>query len=366
MLMELSLQDQEYCRDLTTQLLDRSLYECEELGLSTSQSGTHADLNSRRWKKLQSHPDVTLYADRSPGSNWLPVMNRGDWEQPIAVTSFGEIKCSLDDLLLALVSPNMATIKLRGVLMGRRPEANLKLMPIVTPTQASPFEFLGVAQFVNTQHWPLTMFVDPREMVLVLATGEVVTANGRRFGYEIILSVPLLKSAMTRTQVVETRVFWEQNDGSVGMYSKLIVDIRTRLPESVKQAMLCRGVMRFWKFIPRSVETKNLRWCLKRRKALVRDIRPPYQVTGPVRCGGCSFSTLKPQDGSSRRRNQNRCELCEVWLCSKSSCRSACQMTAVVRDEANICQKDIAVCPRCRAFVRSQSAANIARSELLR
>ncbi|KAE9006219.1 hypothetical protein PR003_g16944 [Phytophthora rubi] len=99
MLMELSLQDQEHCRDLTTQLLDRSLYECEELGLGTSHSGTHADLNSRRWKKLQSHPDVTLYADRSPGSNWLPVMNRGDWEQPVAVTSVGEIKCSLDDLL---------------------------------------------------------------------------------------------------------------------------------------------------------------------------------------------------------------------------------------------------------------------------
>ncbi|EGZ09653.1 hypothetical protein PHYSODRAFT_523978 [Phytophthora sojae] len=358
--MELSLDDQEHCRDLTTQLLDRTLYEYEELGLD---SVAHSDLNSRRWKKLQSHPDVTLYADRSPGSAWLSVMSRGDWEQPVAVTTVGEIKSSLDDVLLALVSPNLATIKLRGVLMGRKPETNLKLMSIVTPTQASPFEFLGVAQFVNTQHWPLTMFVDPREMVLALATGEVVTASGRRFGYEIILSVPLFKNSfMTRTQVVETRVFWEQPDGSVGMYSKLIVDIRARLPESVKLAMLCRGVVRFWKFIPCSVETKKLRWCLKRRKALVRDIQRQAQVTGPVKCGGCAISTLKLQD---KKRNANRCELCEAWLCSKSSCRSTCQITAVVRNESNICQKDLAVCPRCMVLVREQSAANVARSELL-
>ncbi|KAG6595927.1 uncharacterized protein IUM83_14644 [Phytophthora cinnamomi] len=307
MLMELSLPDQELCRDLTTQLLDRTLYDCEELGLGTTHSGTHAELNCRRWKKLQSHPGVALYADRSPDSAWLPVMNRGDWEQPVAVTTVGEIKCSLDDMLLALVSPNLATIKLRGVLMGRRPDTNLQFASIVTPTRASPFEFLGVAQFVNTQHWPLTMFVEPREMVLALATGEVVTANGRRFGYEIVLSVPLMKnSTMARTQVAETRVFWEQPDGSVGIYGKLIVDIRSRLPEAVKQAMLCRGVMRFWKFIPRSVETKKLRWCLKHRKALVRDIRPQSLVVGPVKCGGCSIRTLKPQDAKSGRRNENR------------------------------------------------------------
>ncbi|GMF17193.1 unnamed protein product [Phytophthora lilii] len=198
--MELSLEDQELCRDLTMQLLDRTLYDCEELGLGTTHTGGHADLNGRRWKKLQSHPDVTLYADRSPGSAWLPVMNRGDWEQPVALVTVGHVNCSLDDLLLALLSPNVATIRLRGVLMGRRPETNLKLVPIVRPSIASPFEFLGVAQFVNTQHWPLTMFVGPREMVLALATGEVITANGRRFGYEIILSVPLYKnSSMPRT-----------------------------------------------------------------------------------------------------------------------------------------------------------------------
>ncbi|KAL4147551.1 hypothetical protein PRNP1_011307 [Phytophthora ramorum] len=372
--MNLSPHDQEHCRDLVTQLLDRTLYDCGELGLGTAHTGTHADLNATRWKKLQSHPDVTLYADRNPNAAWLPVMNREDWGQPVAVVTVGQVDCSLDDLLLALLSPSVATIKLRGVLMGRRPETNLELIQIVKPTEEAPFQSLCLTRFVNTQHWPLTMFVGPREMVIAFATGEVVTANGQRFGYEFILSVPLLKknaneSELPRTQMLETRVFWERPDGSVGMYSKLIVDIRNRLPESMKQGMLCRGVMRFWKFIPRCVETKKLRWCLKYKKALSCVLQNQPQVLGgPASCGGCGARTLKfanTGDGNLKKRGGNRCELCDVWLCLKSSCRASCQVTVVLSHGTDIFEKEIALCPRCISFSGNQSAANIARSELL-
>ncbi|EEY69763.1 uncharacterized protein PITG_06251 [Phytophthora infestans T30-4] len=351
--MELSPQDQEYCRDLTMQLLDRTLYDCEELGLGATHAGRHADLNGARWKKLQTHPDVTLYADRSPNSAFLPGMNREDWEQPVAVVTVGHLSYSLNNLLLALLTPTVASIRLRGVLMGRRPEKDLQLVPIVKSTEASPFQFLGVLRFVNTQHWPLTMFVDPREMVLTLATGEVVTANGRRYGYEIFLSV------------LETRVFWEQPDGSVGIYSKLIVDIRSHLPESIKQGMLCRGVMRFWKFIPRCIETKKLRWCLKHKKVLIRELQSQPQVMGgPASCGGCGVMTSKPVYGKPSKRDEIRCRLCDAWLCWKSSCRASCQVTAVVSERKNICEKEIALCPRCIIFVQHQRAATIARSDL--
>ncbi|KAL3672690.1 hypothetical protein V7S43_001984 [Phytophthora oleae] len=366
--MELSPQEQEHCRDLTMQLLDRTIHDCEELGLGTTHVGSHADLNCTRWKKLQSHPDVTLYADRSPNSAWLPGMNHGDWEQPVAVVTVGRLSCSLDDLLLALMTPTVATIRLRGVLMGRRPEKDLQLVPVVQSTHASPFQSLGVLRFVNTQHWPLTIFVEPREMVLTLATGEVVTANGRRFGYEIFLSVPVCHNSskpLARTQLLETRVFWEQPDGSVGIYSKLIVDIRSRLPESIKQGMLCRGVMRFWKFIPRCIEAKKLRWCLKHKKTLIRDLqRQPQVMGGPASCGGCG-AMAKSANEKPNKLIENRCKLCDAWLCWKSSCRASCQVTAVVSEGATICEKKIALCPRCIIFAQSQSAATIAQSELV-
>ncbi|OWZ05224.1 hypothetical protein PHMEG_00022725 [Phytophthora megakarya] len=293
-------------------------------------------------------------------------MNRGDWEQPVAVVTVGQLNCSLDDLLLAFLTPTVATIRLRGLLMGRRPEKDLELIPIVKSTNASPFQFLGILRFVNTQHWPLTMFVGPREMVITVATGEVVTSNGKRFGYEIFLSVPVLRGStpMTRTQVLETRVFWEQPDGTVGMYSKLVVDIRNRLPESVKLGMLCRGVMRFWKFIPRCIETKKLRWSLKYKKILVRELQSQPQVMGsPASCGGCGALT-KFVDGKPKNRDENRCALCDVWLCWKSTCRASCQVTAAISEGSNICEKELALCPRCIVFTQNQNAANIARSEV--
>ncbi|CAI5715799.1 unnamed protein product [Hyaloperonospora brassicae] len=373
--MELSLQDQEDCRDLTMQLLDRTLYDCEELGLGTTHTGGHADLDSRRWRKLQSTVDVSVYAYRTPSNAWLPVMNRNDWEQPVAIVTVGQLHRSLDDLLLAFLTPTVATIRLRGLLMGRRPEQDMELVPIVRASESSPFQFLGVLRFVNTQHWPLTMFVGPREMVLTLATGEVVTANGRRFGYEIVLSVPVCrKHAMARTQVLETRVFWEQPDGTVGMYSKLIVDIRNRLPESVKLGMLCRGVLRFWKFIPRCIATKKLRWCLKYKRVLFPDVPSRLQVMGggggggSVRstCGGCGANPLTLVDAVSPRKkgDENRCGLCDVWLCWKSACRTACQVMAVVSEGPLVCEKELALCPRCIAFAANVSAVTVARSEL--
>ena len=89
MAIKLTPQDHEDCRDLTMQLLDRALYDCDELGLgTTTHVASHVDMNSRRWKKLQSYADVTLYADQTANSAWLPVMNREDWEHPVAVRIF--------------------------------------------------------------------------------------------------------------------------------------------------------------------------------------------------------------------------------------------------------------------------------------
>lgn len=151
----------------------------------------------------------------------------------------------------------------------------------------------------------------------------------------------------------------------VCMYSKLIVDIRNRLPESVKQGMLCRGVMRFWKFIPRCIETKKLRWCLKFKKVLIRELQSQPQVMGgPASCGGCGTNTLKFADGKPKKLDEYRCWLSDVWLCWKSSRRLSCQVTAMVSEGSSICERELALCPRCIIFAQSQSAANITRSEL--
>ncbi|CAI5708544.1 unnamed protein product [Peronospora effusa] len=365
MVLKLTPQDKEDCRDLTMQLLDRALYDCDELGLGTTHVASHADMSSRRWKKLQSHTNVTLYADQTANSAWHPVMNREDWEHPVAVVAICQLKCSVDDMLLALMAPSLTTVHLRCLLLDR-PSQHAELVPIVKPTETSPFQFLGVLRVVYTQNWPMTMFISPREMVLMIATGDVVTANGRRFGYEILLSVPICRgSGMTRTQVLETRVFWDHPDGTVGMYIKHTIDIKAHFPESVKIGIICHEFMRFWKFIPRSITTKKLRWCLKYKRILSCGLQSQFQVMGgSVSCGGCGTYAPKLVNGKPRKNDGYRCTLCDVWLCWKSSCRTSCQVTAALGEGSSVGEKELALCPRCILFAQNASAVNIACSEL--
>ncbi|KAJ8577022.1 hypothetical protein ON010_g2186 [Phytophthora cinnamomi] len=370
-MLDLSPEDQEYCRDVTTHLLDRTLYECEELGLDAAPNAKLARLDNRRWKKLQSHLNTTLYADRSPNAAWSPTMHREDWEHPVAVVGIGVFECSLDDMLLALVTPDVETQKMRSVVMGRRAEAHCHHQTIVRPTQAKPFHLLAVSRFVNTQHWPYTMFLGPRETVLAFATGEVVSSNGKRIGYEIIQSVSLEQTyprsaSLPRSHMIKARVFWEQPDGSVGIYSKLVVDVKSHLPDSVKLGTVCRAAMCLWKFVPRSIEIKKLRWCLKNRKVMTRELQRDSRRLGCAACGVITQQSQAVNKGGAKNDSpRNRCEFCEAWLCGMAYCRASCQIKMINCSETKIYEQAVLVCPRCILFVRSMPASGIVRSELL-
>ncbi|GMF66630.1 unnamed protein product [Phytophthora fragariaefolia] len=364
--MELSPEDRKRCQDLTSKLLEKSVLDCEELGLEDGKS--HASLDRNRWKKLQSHPDVTMYADRKTNSEWLPMMRRADWEHPVAVTAVGQMNHSLDDVLLALVTPNIATQRLRSFIMDRRPERNCQFASIEKPTEDAPFRFLAVSRFVNTHNWPFTMFVGPREMVLAIATGKVVAESGRCYGYEMVQSVAVRckgpqRASILRSHVLQARLFWEQPGGSVGVYNKLILDSKNRLSDSVKQGTLCRAVVAFWKFVPRCVEMKKLRWCVRNKNTVIRELQSqPQDEEESTNCAGCETPSLKPL---SKQSVENQCEFCERWLCGSSSCRSTCQLKLIIRSESGMYEQTLLLCPRCIAFVGNQNAAEIALADLL-
>lgn len=211
------------------------------------------------------------------------------------------------------------------------------------------------------------MFKSPREMVLALATGNVTTANGKRCAYELAQSVELRckgsqHSPMQRSRAVQARIFWEQSDGSIAVYNKLIIDSKNRLSDSMKQVMLYREVLSFWKFVPHSVETKKLWWCVKNKKTLIRELRTQSQPQDTEESTSCEVKSLKSQ---SKQAVANRCEFCETWLCGGSKCRISCQLKKVLSSETGILEQTLTLCPRCATFMRSQNAADIARAELV-
>ncbi|RLN02080.1 hypothetical protein BBO99_00002779 [Phytophthora kernoviae] len=265
-----------------------------------------------------------MYADRTPDAAWIPAFRRDEWLYPISVVGVGRIQCSLNDMLLSVLTPGIAAQRLRSVLMERRAEEDSEYIPIVMPTQATPFRIIGLTRFVFTQQWPIAILVGPREFVLACATGEVTTENGERVGYEMLQSVSRQSqiansTAMARSQIIQARVFWEQPDGSVLVYNKVIVDAKNRVPDTLKQRMLCHSLQSFWKFVPRSVENKKLQWCLKHKKTLIHELQPWSQgmIRDSLSCAGCGLVAPRPQ---TKKVSTNQCELCDAWLCSDALC----------------------------------------------
>ncbi|OWZ05225.1 hypothetical protein PHMEG_00022726 [Phytophthora megakarya] len=370
--MELSPDDCERCQSLNKQLLEKALNDCDELGLDSTCDGAHANLDKKRWKKVHSHSDFTVYSDRNAHSAWLPVMRRDDWEYPVAVTAVGRMDCSVDDLLFALVIPNTSTQKLRSFLMDRRPEKNCQLIPIVTPTQESPFQYLAVTRFVTTQNWPFAMFKGPREMILILATGEFNTTEGKRVGYEMAQSVPLghqgKRDPLPRSHALQARIFWEQPDGSVAVYNKLIIDSKNRLSDSMKQSMLSRTVLGFWKFVPRFLETKKLWWCVKNKNTLIHEFQKHYQSEDTTESSGCEVKSMKSQNKQTVQNKQivsKQCEFCETRLGGGSKCRVSSQLKMILSSETGFLEQTLTLCPHCAVFVRNRKSADIARAELV-
>ncbi|CAH0480051.1 unnamed protein product [Peronospora belbahrii] len=362
--MELSPEDCDHCHDVTKQLLDITLHDCQELGLERMYDANQACLDKKRWKRLQSHSEFTVYADRNANSAWLPTMSRQDWEYPIAVTAVGRMNCTLDDVLFALLTPNAATQRLRDFLMDRNPGKNCQFIPIEMPTQEAPFQFLAVTRFITLNIWPFTMFKAPREMVVAFATGDMTTANGKRYAYEMAQSVELQckgtqNSLKRRSRALQSRIFWEQRDGSIAVYTKLIVDAKICISDSVKQIMLGRAVMGFWKFVPRSLETKKLWWCVRNKKRLIAQLQIHSQSQRLAEVASCKGKLQGKEIAASR------CEFCDRKLCSGPKCCTSCHLKMVLSNETGILEQTLTLCPRCAAFVRALNAVDIARALLV-
>ncbi|GMF29197.1 unnamed protein product [Phytophthora lilii] len=186
--MELSPSDREHCRDITFQVLDRTLHDYADTASWTSgTSSSRSDVEHDGWKKLWSQGDVAMYAEPTTDLAWVSAMRGGDWHHPVAVVAVGRMCCSLQDVLYGLVASDPAEFMLRAVLMDQKLDGNVEVEAITTPSEGEPFQFMGVRRF-TTSHGCLHR---PQEYVLATGTGEVFTSCGEHLGYEICQSVAM-------------------------------------------------------------------------------------------------------------------------------------------------------------------------------
>ncbi|KAF4134908.1 hypothetical protein GN958_ATG15888 [Phytophthora infestans] len=366
--LHLTGKQQQACQDLTCQLLDRTLRSYAERnegvdGLLNAPRH-HADHDRSRWKQLKTQGNASLYAERTDGP-WR------DFHSPFgncSLLAVGTIHDTLDEIMFGLETPDFAAIQLRSETLFKHPVEGAVLAQLAGPTEADPFQFMGITWLEGQRSWPLNLVTQRRDFVVVSATGVMLHTNGDLIGYEVVQSIdlpqcPRLSKPTVRGKVMYGVIYTQRDDGDVDVFVQMHIETRSHLYDKLVISQVWESVLRFWN-APSLSEAKKLQWCLKQKNVL------PWQqeATSDIKSGEDNCIKSKhcencpsKRSPTTRRRSthlsdHNTCALCMVQICS--SCRV--KRTIKEPDESGNLDLHIAVCRVCMLFVQHQEPADIA------
>ncbi|KAG1704953.1 hypothetical protein DVH05_004979 [Phytophthora capsici] len=225
--LQLTVEEQERCQELTLQLLDRTLRRYDERDTTTHGSPRHhSNLNSARWKRHKTQENASLYSERDHIGFRDLHMPGNNWENPAVLLAVGTIQASLDDVMLGLTTQTFGDMRVRAASIASHDVSGAILAKLSGPTEQHPFQNLSVMWMVGEQGWPLSMFVRPRDFVILGASGIIIRPNGDRIGYDLVQpaqlpQLPVLPKPMTRGKLMYGALYKEQQDGTVDVYIQL-------------------------------------------------------------------------------------------------------------------------------------------------
>ncbi|GMF13288.1 unnamed protein product [Phytophthora lilii] len=138
----------------------------------------------------------------------------------------GAIDGSLSEVMFGLETPDFAAMQVRSEVLANRPLEGSVLAQLAGPTEADPFQFMGVTWMLEERSWPLNVVVRARDFVVVSATGVITHTSGERLGYEFIQSIdlpqcPPLPNPIVRGKLMNGTLYRQQDEGSVDVYNQM-------------------------------------------------------------------------------------------------------------------------------------------------
>ncbi|KAL3673178.1 hypothetical protein V7S43_002470 [Phytophthora oleae] len=366
--LNLTLDQQQQCQDLTFQLLDRTLRSYDERDASRDPvSGSprhHAHLDSTRWKQLKTQSHASLYSERTRNTQRDLHLPGDNWDNPCVLLAVGIIDSSLDEVMFGLETPDFLAMQVRSETLGNQPLDGAVLAQLAGPTEDDPFQFMGVTWMVGEQSWPLNMVVRPRDFIILTATGVVSRPNGERIGYEVVQSIdlpqcPELPKPMMRSKLMYGAIYRQFDNGTVDVYIQIYVEAQGRIMDKLVIAAMWESTLGFWN-APQLSQTKKLKWCINNKKQ--QEQASVLARNGEVEAKHCE-NCLTKRSMISRRRSfhlndGNTCAICATPLCS--SCRVKKTLRVPGEHRAKLQGMDVVVCQACVHFAEKQCTVSIA------
>ncbi|KAI9910710.1 hypothetical protein PsorP6_010690 [Peronosclerospora sorghi] len=234
--LNLTVDQEQTCRDRSFQLLDRALRSYDERD-GNGDSGRltvprhHSKLESTRWKQLKSKKHASLYIERKNSIHRDDNIVGGDWKNPMIFLTVGTIKAVLEEVMLGIETPIVSILREleRKELFYMQPSAYAVLAEFAGPTEANPFQYMGIHWMALEHNWPLKAISPSRDFVILTSIGTMKRANGDMIGYLVVQPAKLAQFPPVpnseRTNVMHAAIFKqkesEPSDGQSGSPSNM-------------------------------------------------------------------------------------------------------------------------------------------------
>ncbi|KAG3152537.1 hypothetical protein PI126_g10467 [Phytophthora idaei] len=191
--LNLTLDQQQHCQDLSYQLLDRTLRSYDERDASrdaiTGSPRHHANLDSTRWKQLRTQTNASLYSERTratctPRDLHLPGDN---WDNPCVLLAVGSIESNLSEVMFGLETPDFLAMQVRSetlvdvyIQMYVEPQGRLMDKLVIAAMWESTLGFWNAPQVSETKklQWCIeSKSVKRREQASALAHSDTVESS---------------------------------------------------------------------------------------------------------------------------------------------------------------------------------------------
>ncbi|TMW69803.1 hypothetical protein Poli38472_001959 [Pythium oligandrum] len=352
---------------LTQALLDQTVAEYEQ----------HVHVNNRvvdktKWKHIKTRENLHVYravGDHSDdhhmmvaeqlmdasSSNAMPT-SRMNVKGGNRLMGVGTVVGNLPDLLYCCVSRTEDEMQIRTSYV---PDECVDWRVLYTlprgATEDNPFQNHTIKYHVKAAPGASSMFVRPRDFILLDCVGEMNLASGERVAYCIYHSVDVpgcgAVDGLVRGQFSCTYILRSLPGNSVEVYMRCISELGGNINDTIAAISIANAVISIWK-MPWGGQNKKLAWMLKQRK---KGAKQGAKTEKTDRCPLCtkSFSIV---------RSSATCELCRDQVCS--SCITT-RKISYVRPARELMQIPTDFCKSCITQCSLLDANEVARQEFI-
>ncbi|KAE8886486.1 hypothetical protein PF002_g11069 [Phytophthora fragariae] len=360
--LQLTPEEEQNCRDRSFLLLDRTLrsYDERDGQEDTGRSTTplhHSNLDSTRWKQLKTQSSASLYIERSTSVHRDDNMLGSDWKNPMVFLMVGTIQGDLNEVMLGVETPIVASLRDRNEMLAMKPVDCAVLAELAGPTEADPFQYMGIQWMAFKHGWPLKTVSSPRDFVTLTSKGTMTRACGDRVGYQVVQPAnlpqcPPLPGSM-RTPLMYAAIFRQQEPGIVDVFVQTYIETQSALLNKVVVSATWKSTMDLW-VAPQLAEMKKLQWCIANCTAQRRQLQ---RQASPSAKDNCKLCLEKRKMRGSDVNDKTSCVLCVSPTCS--NCRVEKTLEAIDERRLKLTDHSVIVCRACMAFVHHMRPVDI-------